>query len=91
VSILETGAFIGASGTSGPAARSVFVPKGGHRAHPEPEIFFAHPLVGRMSIFAWQSKAHEENRRAEYALEVADDGDGAAFAGDYGFLPECRA
>src|SRR5712675_1698647 len=71
--------------------RAVNIPESRHRQHPHAEILVAHPLVGRVGVLARKSEPHEENWRAEYALEIADDGDGAAFAGDHGLLTERRA
>src|SRR5207253_4016361 len=73
-----------------PASR-IFVPQRRHRPHPQTEILFAHPLVGRVCVFSWQSKPHQQNGRAEYALEVTDDRNRPAFASDHRLLSGRRA
>src|SRR5947207_1731114 len=66
------------------------LPERSHRAHTLEIVLFAHPLIGRVGILAGEAKADEENRGAEDALEVADDGDRPALAGDHRLAVEGR-
>ena len=67
----------------------VFVEQCRGSADAEPIVLLADPLVGRMRVFARKAEAHEQDRGAEYALEIPDDRDRATFTGDDGLATEC--
>src|SRR3982751_5570094 len=69
----------------------VLIPHRCHRERSLSKILHAHPLVGRVSVLTGQAKPNQYHRRAQYPLEISDDGDRSPFAGYHWLLTECRA
>src|SRR5688572_285222 len=66
-----------------------FFPQRRSSNHPLLEVLDRHPLVRRVRVFARQAEPHQQDRGAEYALEVADDGNGATLSSKDGLTAEC--